>query len=362
MLLPGSIAENTRVSLNMLLVISVSRSDSRLIPVLEKSFALFPPGGGHQLLVAGFPNVSGEAEGLRNSLSSYFDESNSYIFDNDCHLGWPSSCNYAFQQVCHHASNRNAPWLWFELDATPIKENWLSAIEEAYREGSTRFMGCLERTYRGFNGELLSEEDGGKHMAACGVYPPDAADTIVPLKGVSETDIPWWSFLQWYIYPFCSHTNLIQNNYKTQNYRTAEVPPFTDIDCDSCNNTAWGNHYNYSFDPDTTPAVLVHGCKDGSLLDLLTPRIKCQVPTEIADKAISQLKELGNALDEPTKLFTTAQQNDKEEEKETEESEEQGGQNSGPEEKKDQSNTKPTPKSYRKRGRKPKKVLGLSPL
>lgn len=295
----------------MLLIIPVSRSDKQLIPNAEKAFELFPPGNGHSLLVVGSPNVAAEMGELSGLLSKYFTGSGAYLLDHDSFLGWPGACNYAFQQTCFHLRGQG-PWLWFELDATPIKENWLSTIEEAYKSGSSRFMGCLERTYRGFNGELLSEEDGGKHMAACGVYPPDAADTIVPLKGVSETDIPWWSFLQWYIAPFCSHTNLIQNNYKTENYRVEKT--ITDQDgercylngekrvghflreiiCDSCNNTAWDNHYNNRISHD---AVLVHGCKDGSLLEMLTPQIKCQVPTESEaaslSEAFSQLKELG---------------------------------------------------------------------
>lgn len=303
----------------MLLVVPVSRSDKHLIPNVEKAFSLFPPGNGHELLVVGTPNVFAEMDGLRESLSRHFSTiSFSRVFDDDNFLGWPSACNYYFQQTCYCLRGGNRPWLWMELDCTPIRDNWLSIIAEAYRSGSTRFMGYLGKTYRGFNGELLTEEDGGHHMAACGVYPADVTDTVVPLKGVHATDIPWWSFLQWYIAPFTGHTDLIQNNYKTENYRVEKTITNQDgercylngekrvgffsreIICDSCNNTAWGNHYNNRINPD---AVLVHGCKDGSLLDLLTPRIKCQVPAEIADEAMSQLKKLGEALDEPVKLF-----------------------------------------------------------
>lgn len=354
----------------MLLVISVSRSDKQLIPNVEKALELFPPGNGHSLLIVGSPNVSSEMDELRGQISSYFTRDDVHLLDHDSFLGWPGACNYAFQQTCFHLREQG-PWLWFELDCTPIKENWLSTIEEAYRLGPTRFMGCLERTYRGFNGELLSEEEGGKHMAACGVYPPYAADTIVPLKGVSETDIPWWSFLQWYIAPFCSHTDLIQNNYKTQNYREQlvtgyndfpdPIPDHVDIDCDSCNNTAWDNHYNNPISPN---AVLVHGCKDGSLIKLMlngaaSPDHESK-PGGVSENGGSTPPG-ANKEAKPT-LATLAQQNDKEEDKEVQEGEEQKGRDPGAEEKKEQGKASPAPKSYRKRGRKRQKVRELVPV
>lgn len=224
----------------------------------------------------------------------------------------------------------NVPWFWFELDTTPIKEGWLSAIQQEYNHNPVGFMGHIQDTIRGWNGIQLTPDDAGKHMAACGVYPGDITGSVIPLKGVSDTDIVWWHFIRWYVAPYARHTKLIQNNYKTVNYRTEVVtghidaqsdpnpyPPFTVMGCDSCNNTAWGDHYNYAIQ-EKTPAVLIHGCKDGSLLDLLTPRDRVvHIDTSIAAKALPQL----------SKLFTAQ--------------------------------SKPKPKSYR---RKRKKVLGLAPV
>lgn len=248
----------------MLLVLPVSQSDSHLIPNAEKSFALFPPGAGHKLVVVGSPNVAEEMNRLSGSLSQYFNEASVHFFDNDNFLGWPSACNYYFQQACFHIATYNVPWFWYELDCTPLKEGWLSVIEAEYNEGPGGFLGCLEQTYRGFDGRLLDGQDAGQHMAACGVYPGDITGTVVPLRGVSETDVVWWNFLQWYIAPVTRHTHLIQNNYKTHNYRKEDG----EIVCDSCNNWAWECHYNKPINP---KAVILHGCKDGSLFKLLDP-------------------------------------------------------------------------------------------
>lgn len=246
----------------MLLVVPISQSDKHLIPNTERAFELFPPGNKHELLVVGTPNVKPDVESLVGFLAKYFDLSAAHNFDQDNYLGWPSAPNYYFQQVCFHVAPLDTPWFWFELDCTPLRAGWLSAIESEYNDGLRTFMGVVERTYRGFDGKLLDEADGGNHMAACGVYPGDITGSVVPLRGVSSTDIPWWSFLQWYIAPYARHTNLIQNNYKTKNYHKEDGK----IVCDSCNNTAWGNHYN---NPISDKAALVHGCKDGSLLKLL---------------------------------------------------------------------------------------------
>lgn len=288
----------------MLLVVPLSRSDKNLAENAKKAFDLFSPGGGHSLLVVGSPNVTSELHDLSSSLSRHFNETNIHIFDNDSFYGWPSACNYYFLQACYHMVGSGVPWLWYELDCTPVKENWLSAIHQEYGPGAD-FMGCLERSYVGFNGTLLEADDAGNQMAACGVYPGDITGTVVPLRGIADTDRPWWHHIRWYVAPFARHTKLIQNNYKTENYRynTENYKDGTTVICDSCNNTAWGNHYNNPISPE---AVLVHGCKDGSLLDYLVPRIKCAAPADIVEKSMDILKEMSQPLDEPVKLFTVS--------------------------------------------------------
>ncbi len=247
----------------MLLVLPVSKSDKDLAENAVKAFGLFPPGGGHSLLVVGSPNVTSELNDLASSLSKYFNETITHIFDTDCYLGWPTACNTYFLNTCYYMVGHNVPWLWYELDATPIKKNWLTAIEQEYNQNPVGFMGCIERAYVGFNGVLLEEDDAGKQMAACGVYPGDITGTVVPLRGVADTDRVWYQHIRWYVSPYARHTNLIANNYKTENYQIEGG----EIACDSCNNTAWGNHYN---NPIREEAVICHGCKDGTLMEVLT--------------------------------------------------------------------------------------------
>lgn len=256
----------------MLLVIPVSRADVRLIPAVEKSFATFPPGVENDLLIVGSPNVRDMAETLADSLSKYFNTVTRHQFQSDNHLGWPMACNFYFQQTCYIIRSfcvEHNPWMWFELDCTPVANGWLSKIEAEYREAGSPFMGAKEKTIRGKNGVLL--DDAGYHMVATGVYSSDVVAWIPSLGGVSATMLPWWEFLQWQIMPRMAETKLIQENWRTINYRREN----SSIICDSDANLAWTIDYNKVILEDT---VVVHGCKDGTLIDVLSHKTPTAIP------------------------------------------------------------------------------------
>jgi hypothetical protein len=262
----------------MLLVIPISRSDIGLIPTVEKAFELFPPGDGHDLLVVGTPNVKEHVEKLYVSLSyKHFNSSNAHIFESDNHMGWPVACNYYFQQVCIYLIDTIKPFLWFELDCTPLKKDWLNRIEDDYYKDHDQahyekrepniFMGKKEQTYVGQNGSLVNLNEAGMHMAPCGVYPGDCWERVIPLKGIDQNTVPWYIHCQWYINIRLNDSPLFQNNWRTFGYRREGDR----IVCDSDANLAWGVHFN---DDVSKEAVLLHGCKDGSLCEALTGQVE----------------------------------------------------------------------------------------
>ena len=264
----------------MLIVLPISFSDAKKIPsALERAFGVFSPGAGHTLLVIGSPNVSSSVNEAAQNLSKHFaGNASTYIFDLDCDLGWPTGCNYYFQQAAWYVgSNYNEPWLWYEVDTTPTRAGWLDEIDkavhalqaEAIREERKvpRYFGCSEPTCLEYQGALMS--DAGRQMAAVGVYPSNM-DDVLSLRAVSATNIVWNSFLRWYVMADFAELPLIQNNWRTEKY--ARVPPDNEIGCMSCANWAWDVHFNKPIGPEV---ALVHGCKDGSLLDTL---IQAQTP------------------------------------------------------------------------------------
>jgi hypothetical protein len=261
----------------MLLVIPVSLSDRHLIPFVERAFEMFPPGSGHQLLVVGSPNVMQDVAELAQKLCIHFaGNAKTHIFETDSALGWPTNCNYYFQQVVFYLpSFIQTPglWFWFELDSTPLKAGWMDEIETVctierakslHDEAEPpKFFGLKERTYQEFRGELLPIEEAGEHMAPCGVYPSDMIDWVLTLRAISATNVPWYCFIQWYVLNDFQELPILQNNWKTGSYeRNADGQ----ITCQSEANWAWDKHFN---DPIAPSTVLVHGCKDGSLTELL---------------------------------------------------------------------------------------------
>ena len=104
--------------------------------------------------------------------------------------------------------------------------------------------------------------DAGRQMAAVGVYPADMSD-VLSLRAVSATNIIWNTFLRWYVMASFAELPLIQNNWRTAKYRRSGL----DLESDSIANWAWDVHFNKPVGPEV---ALVHGCKDGSLLDVLT--------------------------------------------------------------------------------------------
>ena len=262
----------------MLVVIAVSQSDTKLITQTEQAFEIFPPGAGHNLLVVGSPEVEEQVCGLGQSLSKHFaGHAQHFIFDGDNNQGWPTACNFYFQSTAFYIPtllSSGESWLWYELDTTPVREEWLDRIAlavdaakaEALHENRPppSYFGVREKTHLELGGRLMPSDEAGFQMAAVGVYPGDMSGRVVTLPTVTATNQPWYTFIRWYTaYEGFHPLPLIQNNWRTAAYeRVADGT----IKCQSRANWAWDVHFNNDIAPET---VLLHGCKDGSLFELL---------------------------------------------------------------------------------------------
>jgi hypothetical protein len=219
----------------------------------------------------------------------------------DNNYGWPMACNHYFQQACYHLRNDEEldAFLWFELDTTPITDNWLDILSAEYYADTTKavkekrepllYFGAKERNYEGRNGELLPESAAGSRMAPVGIYSTEICHAPV-LSSLSATTRHWSSVIQWYTVPSLNDSKSIQNNWRTKNYRKEKG----DVVCDSIANLAWDIHFNNPIHED---AVLVHGCKDGSLINLLLDnnnndmKVAKQVSVEDAERIAEEFEE-----------------------------------------------------------------------
>lgn len=261
----------------MLLTVPVSLADKKFIPIVTKAFSYFPPGENHDLLIVGMDRASSLMAELERGIAPYFRSVNSQRVPNIEPLGWPREGNYLFQQATFIIRSSYAPneaFLWFEMDCTPIEVDWLSTLqaayhsdtEKAYSEGKSarRYMGVKQPTLETFNGEMVSAEEAGEHMMTCGIYPNDIVDTVKSINAAVDLGKPFSQHIQWYILPNLIDTPLIQNNWRTKNYRRGDE---SFIICDAEVVHPLGAKFDNLVTPD---AVLVHGCKDGSLTEVAT--------------------------------------------------------------------------------------------
>jgi hypothetical protein len=115
----------------MLLVLPVSQVDLKLATKLAGHMALLGNLGRHKLLVVGAYNTKDEAAALKEQLAPLFASAELFVPDSECELGWPQSANHLWARTVRHLqhSGNKDTWYWFEADNTPIREDWLDAIE-----------------------------------------------------------------------------------------------------------------------------------------------------------------------------------------------------------------------------------------
>jgi hypothetical protein len=256
----------------MKLVIPVSKHDRHLIPDFISAINKFPVGEEHDLLVIGSKENEEVIIGFEKQIKHLFKSSEVHIIE-DTMLGWPMSCNFYFQQACAclRKDKEVDAFLWFELDTVPMRENWLDLIAFEYYSDTTRavkenrepliYLGVKERVYEGKNGELIPESVAGHRMSQVGVYSTKICSAPV-LNSLSVSNRHWTHIIQWYVVNRMKNSALIQNNWRTEKYRNSNG----EVVCDSISNLAWDVHWNK---PINDEAILVHGCKDGSLVKLL---------------------------------------------------------------------------------------------
>ena len=269
----------------MLVVLPISRADAHLTDAMEKAFQKFNPGTGHNLLVVAGPDARTEADVLLNKLRPFFANSGVEIFVSANNQGWPRACNSYFQQstfLIHKYAKPNQGWLWMELDSVPVAPNWLTILEQEYYADSTfaqaegrpmrRYMGAMEKTIKSVAGELT---DAGEHMAPVGIYPADFSSTCPVLKSLGGIQFHFAAHIKWYPLKSLNRTSLIQNNRDTCNYRVEDGA----IVCDSQARNAWDIHWNSPLGKDT---LILHGCKDGSLIDVVDSSRTVTIETKVA--------------------------------------------------------------------------------
>ena len=258
----------------MLLVIPVSAADSDLVNSTIRVFKHLGPQGNHPVLVMATPGAAEPAQKLFQGIQGLFASVTLKVLDTEPTGGWPTACNQHFKETAYfifqNPQFRSQPWYWFELDCTPLVPGWLDKLAEEYAEAGKPFMGVVHPTFftvrhdsknpRQKDFPVCVQQD--YHMVGTGIYPGDFWERSVMVRFMATAfDVE----IQYEVVPHCHPTQLIQHNWGTVRYRRTQHSA-TKIVCDAKDpHISPIDHAQ----PVRSDAVVLHGCKDGSLADIV---------------------------------------------------------------------------------------------
>lgn len=152
--------------------------------------------------------------------------------------GWPVACNKMFQAACEYmAQYGNGPWLWLESDAVPLAAGWLDALETEYKRVNKPFVGTLY-------------DSPYPHINGVAIYPKNVRAYNPHMLNGSK--LPWDCVRPEVTLRYAHNTHLIQRMLAEPQTNT----PMTFPDQDSLKLIRDGT-------------ILLHGCKDGTLIQRL---------------------------------------------------------------------------------------------
>jgi hypothetical protein len=241
----------------MLIVIPISSSDSELAETFTQVISATGENKNHTVLVVSRPGDGAASLDLANGLigTGVFSKIGLHWFSEDGPKGWPLGPNFYWFETIKYltGTNNNLPWLWMELDCTPLKPGWADALEEEYLKCGTPFLGM-----HGWSGEPPV-----KHLVGVAAYPPQVSDHSKLYNEVPNSGIAFDVVCQDEFVPKSTESRLMQHGFRTGNYRRL---PDGILQGEHLNGSPGGRQYDQ---PVREEAVLHHGCEDGSLAKLV---------------------------------------------------------------------------------------------
>lgn len=239
----------------MIVALLFSSKDSAAAQELLRYIAALGGCKAHDaLLVADFATPFASCQKMRRLAKQSFREVRC-ISNGKSVEGWPAGPNSLFLAAATYISQAwPQPWLLLEPDCVPLKPDWLDQIETAYKVSNSVFMGCVYSGIGSENGTPM------RAMSGVAVYPADALDRLK--RPTPEEKEPWDMLNRTTLLKLGRNTPLIHHFYGTK-----ELPPtFAEV--------AGGPENTLTPDFIRREAVLYHRNKDGTLIRLLSRRMK----------------------------------------------------------------------------------------
>lgn len=285
----------------MRIVLPASRTDIEKLGNWVEAHQKLRCGLNHQLHFVVPRSIESEIQDARVQLEGQFESIRIWLMDHEPQGGWPYAPNAQFYHCAVYMfnDNKDIPWQLVEPDCLPIRANCYDLIAAKYVSCGARFFGKVDKTpWRTDSGKITNSLYGPSDvmMSGCAVYPGDMpsrpnftglmADFM---KGTDSTEEAWDMHLRAAMQADgMASTELIANHWNTHNYRI-ELGRLT---CD-----AKPDHEIFAKNPTWEPrscggavhpeAVMVHGCKDDSLFQLV---MAGQIPEAYVVTPIAQVQ------------------------------------------------------------------------
>lgn len=252
----------------MLVILPVSQNDFKEpINVFKfiKVLRHFGPYSNHELLVVGRPSAVNYVNSIFDLTKDLFKKSNVFLFETDGPTGWPEGPNFYWKNTIEYLKeiNNKLPWFWMELDVLPLKSKWADLLEKEYKKNNMPCMGILQDTTTVTKSQVVIPI--AKHLQGTAIYPPNLHELSNIWSYVDELSIAFDVVTQWELVPLTAETKLIQQGFRTKNYKILNNP--FRIQGEDNGDLQGMISYNDPLDP---KAVVHHGCKDTSLADIIT--------------------------------------------------------------------------------------------
>lgn len=265
----------------MLVVIPVSKHDEGLLDDFCGAVHFFGPYPEHSLLIVARPSNKELAEKVASVLcnGATFRRCQTFIFSEDGPDGWPQGPNFYWTETISYLAEQGntSPWLWMEMDTTPVEEGWLNDLESEYLTAGAACLGVLHK----------GEFDSAPHLAGVAVYPPRLDLVCQSWRYVTKTNSAFDIFCAHELVPIAAQTKLLQHNFRTGGYRCTK-DGLKGVDLQK-------HHMGATFAAAIKPETrLVHGCNDGSLARVFSQKPNPKVYTYFEDIKFEGQVELLN--------------------------------------------------------------------
>jgi hypothetical protein len=260
------------------LIIPVSKADMHLLPRFVQVCQHLGHFGKHRVIfvptqeVAQEPEISLAAEHMKD------------VSDNVAIIplkftpqgGWPKACNQHFNAVVPIGSSTGCNWYFCELDTTPMVVDWLNILETELNLSGKNYLGPVVST-------RFKEGINGAHMVGSAIYAHDMAKTASLWKFCHGQPAPFDIYHRDELRKRWTESQHMQHMWSTVNYRETEGGLYI---CDPHPDNPVGSDHSGAV---YQTAVVVHGCKDGSLAELVLSKPPVKLEGALTDTKPAQV-------------------------------------------------------------------------